>query len=146
VRISFPAPFPCWFCEYAAGRLPWNPVATSALAVAFVNPRQRSRGALLVAPRRHTQTISRMTAAEMQAVAHLVQEASRALTAALDPDGLHVFCNAGQQAGQSEEHVHFQIIPRYAGLAYDFAASARHEPMLARERRELAEAVRGRIG
>lgn len=133
----FPASFPCFFCEYMAGRLPWHPLEEIDDACAFLNIRQRSRGAILVAPRRHVNTLAALTDAEMVAVFECVQRAGAALTRALDPDGLHVFCNAGRIAGQSEGHVHFQVIPRYEGTPYSFSAGADFPPAPAAEAREL---------
>lgn len=140
---QFPSAFPCFFCEYMAGRLPWYPLEEGEHACTFLNIRQRSRGALLVAPRRHVQALSMLTEEEMAGMMECVQRAGAALTRALQPDGLHLFCNAGRIAGQSEGHVHFQVIPRYAGVAYDFRASAVYAPAPREQAREITDLIRG---
>jgi len=139
---QFPSAFPCFFCEYIAGRLPWYPLEENEHACTFLNIRQRSRGALLVAPRRHVQALSMLSEAEMVGMMECVQRAGAAITRALEPDGLHLFCNAGRIAGQSEGHVHFQVIPRYDGVAYDFRASAVYPPATQAQAREITDRVR----
>jgi diadenosine tetraphosphate (Ap4A) HIT family hydrolase len=139
---QFPSSFPCFLCEYMSGRLPWYPLEEGAHACTFLNIRQRSRGALLVAPRRHVQALSMLTDEEVAEVMAYVQRAGAAVTRALQPDGLHVFCNVGRIAGQSEGHVHFQVIPRYDGVAYDFRASAVYEPATREQAQEITGLVR----
>jgi histidine triad (HIT) family protein len=137
-----PSPFPCAFCEYIAGRLPCQPVDANEHAVAFINLRQRSHGSILVASRRHASVLTALDAEEALHVMALVQRMSRAVVRAFNPDGLHVFCNAGRLAGQSEAHVHFQVIPRYEGQDYSFAASATYPVLSLQKRQEIADAIR----
>jgi histidine triad (HIT) family protein len=113
----------CIFCEYIAGRLPWYPVRECDLGVVFLNLRQRSEGALLVAPRRHAGWITDLTMPELRELLSLTRDASALLFRAFVPDGLHTWCNSGEASGQSEPHFHFQIVPRYSGRPYSFDSS-----------------------
>jgi diadenosine tetraphosphate (Ap4A) HIT family hydrolase len=117
----------CSFCEYISGRLPWHPIIETDMAVAFLNVRQRSRGSLLVAPRRHVGTLVDLVAEEITDIFSVVRQTSHLLTRALSPDGLHTWCNSGEIAGQSEPHMHFQIVPRYEGVPYGFERSSQLE-------------------
>lgn len=116
------APF-CRFCECIAGRLPWFPLVEEEHAVALLNPRQRMSGATLIAPRRHVHAFSELTAVEARAILGLALAMSERLQSALTVDGIHVFCNSGVAAGQSEPHAHVQVIPRYADQPYTFVSS-----------------------
>ena len=113
----------CIFCEYIAGRLPWYPVWQRDHGVVFLNLRQRSEGALLVAPRRHAQSITDLSADELHGLLSLTTEATNLLFRTFMPDGIHTWCSSGAAAGQSEPHFHFQIVPRYTGRPYTFDSS-----------------------
>jgi histidine triad (HIT) family protein len=113
----------CIFCEYIAGRLPYYPVRKTELGVVFLNLRQRSEGALLVAIRRHADWITDLTKPELQELIALTQDATKLLYRTFQPDGIHTWCNSGAAAGQSEPHFHFQIVPRYTNRAYTFDSS-----------------------
>jgi len=113
----------CSFCEYISGRLPWHPVIEWGSAVAFLNVRQRSRGALLIAPRRHVQTLADLSEGEACEIFHLIGKITQLMMRKLSPDGLHTWCNSGVAAGQSEPHMHFQIVARYDGVPYSFESS-----------------------
>jgi len=45
----------------------------------------------------------------------LVDEVKRQLDAELEPDGYNVGFNAGEAAGQTVDHMHIHVIPRYHG-------------------------------
>lgn len=121
--FSYPDVDPCPFCVYLSGAVAWEPVLLTGRVAAFVNNRQRSRGALLVAPRRHIQRLADLDADEVDETLRVVRAVSAAVTRAFQPDGLHVWCGGGVLAGQSEPHVHFQVMPRYADVEYTFATS-----------------------
>ncbi len=113
----------CSNCERFDGALAYAPIVQSELMVAFINERQRSRGALVVAPRRHILTLEEMTNAERKEMARVVAQVAAGVRDSLKPDGVHHFCNAGEPAGQSEPHLHVQIVPRYADAEYGFGPS-----------------------
>lgn len=113
----------CIFCEYVAGRLPFYPVWSSELGVVFLNLRQRSEGAVLVAPRRHAGSLTDLTVREIHELLAMTRDVTKLLGRAFAPDGLHTWCNVGAVSGQSEPHVHFQIVPRYTGRPYTFDSS-----------------------
>ncbi|WP_444919883.1 HIT family protein [Microbulbifer sp. CnH-101-G] len=88
-----------------------------------INPRQRSRGALLVMPFAHTHHLTDCNPQELSDISDLTLTGIHLLRETLEPDGIHTFCNSGMAAGQSEDHMHVQIIPRYAQDPYSFAPS-----------------------
>ncbi|WNZ56774.1 HIT family protein [Microbulbifer sp. MKSA007] len=103
-----------------------------------VNPRQRSKGALLVIPSWHTNHFTACDSAVLSDVSNLILTGVDILREAFQPDGIHTFCNSGVSAGQSEDHMHVQIIPRYADEPYSFVPSD-EIPLLAEDK--LAELV-----
>lgn len=133
---------PCSICGFVEGRFAWEPVARTPHAVAFVNRRQRSRGALLVAPFRHAASVVDLDPDEAADLFLLAQHVMGRIEARLDPDGMHLFWTYGAPAGQSEPHLHLQVVPRYDGVPYSFA-SALEIPVTPRaERIAVAKALK----
>lgn len=131
----------CSNCKRFDGTLPYAPIAETDAMIAFINERQRSRGALVVATRRHILNLEEMTIDERREMAAMVAAVSASVRVALNPDGLHHFCNAGEPAGQSEPHLHVQIVPRYAGADYGFGPSDDIPLTSLAEQRSLAQSI-----
>ena len=108
------------FCDNVAGRstrggLKCAPVLNRDLTLTFVAPRAAHQSALLVIPKRHAPTLFDLTEAEAKAIWDDVRSVARALTLALQPDGLNIFQNNGRAAGQSVPHYHVHVVPRFLG-------------------------------
>src|SRR2546425_261458 len=111
----------CVFCDrLAAGDLE----AENELAAAFPDAFPLTRGHTLVAPRRHEADYFALTAAEQTAMWRLVNAVRARLERELHPDGYNLGVNVSQAAGQTVDHVHIHLIPRYAGDADDPAAGS----------------------
>lgn len=83
------------------------------VASAFLNRAQFERGAVLLVPNSHVESILDL---ESELVAALYQEAqriARAMVRTLDVAGINIFQNNGVRAGQSISHYHIHIVPRY---------------------------------
>jgi histidine triad (HIT) family protein len=103
----------CGFCRYVAGQLEWVLLAEDDLAAAFVNHRQYERGAALVIPRAHRETILDLSAAEIASLYGLARRLAHAMEAAFGACGVNVYQNNGIKAGQHVPHVHVHVVPRY---------------------------------
>jgi len=105
---------PCPFCEYLAGRTKCAFVSRGERVSAFMNRAQYERGALLLVPNMHVESMLEMDA---DLVADLYREAHRlasVLVPLLGANGLGVYQNNGTSAGQTVPHFHVHVIPRYA--------------------------------
>ena len=100
----------CPFCELE-GRV----VAENELAAALLDKEPASRGHTLVVPKRHCTSFFELTAAEVGACFALLSQQRDKLRSELKPDGFNVGVNDGAAAGQSIEHTHWHLIPRYEG-------------------------------
>ena len=100
---------PCLFCTAR------NVTRENALAYATRDTYPVSPGHTLVIPRRHCADFFALTAAELSACMELLVAEQRTLTTELGPDGYNVGVNVGRAGGQSIQHVHIHLIPRYAG-------------------------------
>jgi diadenosine tetraphosphate (Ap4A) HIT family hydrolase/acetyltransferase-like isoleucine patch superfamily enzyme len=72
-------------------------------------------GQSLVMPRRHVATIEELNPHEVADLMWLVTESIRVLRANGIAKDLNIAINLGSLAGQSVEHLHVHIIPRFAG-------------------------------
>ena len=104
------------FAKILRGEIPAAKVFEDAHALAFMDVFPQARG--------HTLVISKQSKArnildvEPEILSQLildVQRVAKAVRAALNPDGLVVTQFSGASAGQSVFHLHFHVIPRWAG-------------------------------
>ena len=106
------------FAKILRGEAPAARVFEDDHVLAFMDVFPQSRGHTLVIPKR---SAARNLLDEDPAVlANLilgVQRVTRAVRAALHPDGIVVTQFNGAPAGQTIFHLHFHIIPRWEGVA-----------------------------
>ncbi len=105
---------PCPFCSPAAPQLAHNEFAL-ALADGF----PVSEGHTLVVPRRHVASLFDLNQDERAAVWALVAEVRERLDVDLQPAGFNIGVNDGEAAGQTVQHAHVHVIPRYDGDVID---------------------------
>lgn len=84
------------------------------LAVMDVFP--QSRGHLLVIPKAASRNLLDADPVALSAAMPLVQKLARAVTAATRADGLRLVQYNEAPAGQTVFHLHFHLIPVYAGV------------------------------
>ncbi|MDW6003463.1 HIT family protein [Vibrio mangrovi] len=118
-----PERFPCPFCECISGRIPSAIVFENEHAVSFMAVNRRSKGAVLVSPKRHVEQLSHLKPEEAVGVMEVLQKTAKSVCLAYEPSAFHTFCNAGIRAGQSVCHMHFQIQTRFDDTEYSFAPS-----------------------
>ena len=105
----------CSFCDDLSGVRECAFVARNELAAVEIDLRQYERGAMLVIPLAHRESIFDITPEEIDAVYRLAQQVGRAATVALGATGMNVYQNNGTSAGQHEPHFHVHVVPRYDG-------------------------------
>ncbi|HKY76970.1 MAG TPA: HIT domain-containing protein [Acidimicrobiia bacterium] len=100
----------CVFCTPSAEVLGANDLAIAVMAGYPVSP-----GHALIVPRRHEPDFFSLTAAEQTALIALVNPVREVIAERFAPDAFNLGVNAGKAAGQTIQHVHLHVIPRYAG-------------------------------
>ncbi|RLF75810.1 HIT family protein [Thermococci archaeon] len=73
------------------------------------------RGHLLVVPKKHAKEWNELTREEKMAIFEGMELAMENLKKAFNPDGFNIGINLGRAAGQTVEHIHLHVIPRYEG-------------------------------
>lgn len=101
----------CPFCNPAEDRM----LATGELVIAIMDRYPVSRGHALIIPRRHVASYFDLTEAERTEMQEMLIAMKLRMDAELKPDGYNFGVNAGRAAGQTIEHVHMHLIPRYDG-------------------------------
>lgn len=115
-----PAPEECIFCAFPAHGPARHRehliLAAAEHAFVIMNRFPYNNGHLMIVPRRHTGDPEHLPAVEYQAATELVRAATRALRAAVSPDGFNVGMNLGRVAGAGiDRHCHWHIVPRWNG-------------------------------
>lgn len=101
-------------------------IAVNDLAFAIRDRFPVAAGHTLVITRRRVATWFEATRDEQIAILDLIDVVKEELDAEFTPDGYNVGFNAGAAAGQTIDHLHVHVIPRYDGDAPDPRGGVRH--------------------
>ncbi|HRP25537.1 HIT family protein [Thauera sp.] len=101
----------CPFCALPAERI--LILADEALVIRDAFP--VSPGHTLVIPRRHIGSFFDLSDAERTCVVELLAQAKAQLDLSFQPDGFNIGINDGAAAGQTVQHLHLHLIPRFLG-------------------------------
>ncbi len=104
------------FAKILRGEIPSARVFEDDHVYAFMDVFPQGRGHTLVIPKHST--ARNLLEEEPEKLSQLilgVQRVARAVRAALEPDGVLIFQNNGAAAGQTVFHLHFHVVPRWAG-------------------------------
>ncbi len=100
--------------------IPSAKILETADAVAFLDINPVNRGHTLLVPKAHHAHLSELPDAVAAATGSLLPRLCRAIRAATGADGLNVIVNNGQAAGQTIDHCHWHIIPRFSDDAVNW--------------------------
>ena len=105
------------FAKILRGEAPAARVFEDDHVFAFMDVFPQGRGHTLVIPKHSTaRNLLEETPQNLAPLILGVQRVTRAVRAALEPDGIVVTQFNGSQAGQTIYHLHFHIIPRWEGV------------------------------
>ncbi|HVJ55000.1 MAG TPA: HIT family protein [Aliidongia sp.] len=104
------------FAKIVRGEAPAVKVHETESVIAFMDIFPQSTGHVLVIPKAGAaRNIFDIEPAALSDLMHVVQRVAKAARAALQPDGVIVLQANGQAAGQTVYHLHFHVIPCWAG-------------------------------
>jgi len=130
----------CIFCKIVAGDIPATKVFEDDACVAFMDIGPVAEGHVLLIPKTHAASIEDLSPADASAVLANLPAIARAVRSATGSEGLNVLQNNGRVAGQVVMHVHFHLIPRNCGDAFEFNWPAGQYPDGRMD--ELCQAIR----
>ncbi len=99
----------CLFCKIIAGDIPSDKVYEDDKCFAFYDIAPQAPVHFLVIPKAHIGSVSEITEANADVVAHIFAVISN-LSRELGLESYRVVSNIGEQAGQSVHHLHFHVL------------------------------------
>jgi len=105
----------CIFCKIVAGEIPSSKVLETDEAIVFMDINPVNRGHILVVPKGHAANLADLPDDQAAHVGSLLPRLCRAVRSAANADGFNVVVNGGTVAGQTVDHCHFHVIPRFHG-------------------------------
>lgn len=110
----------CIFCKIIKGEIPSFKIFEDEHAFAFLDINPIERGHTLVIPKFHAKELFFLPPEELAGVMPAIQRTATLLKKKLGCDGMALSQLNGEAAGQTVFHVHFHLIPRYAGTPIDW--------------------------
>ncbi len=116
------------FARIIRGELPCHKVYEDAHTLSFVDLMPQSEGHTLVLPKESAVVLTDLSAPALQHVMVVTQRIARAVQKAVDAPGYMLAQFNGAEAGQTVPHVHFHIIPRFAGVELKLHSREKEDP------------------
>ena len=104
------------FAKILRGEMPCHKVFEDDNTFVFMDIMPRSQGHCLVIPKAPSRNILDADSGSLAAVIDTTQRLSRAVVKAFDADGVTIHQFNEPAAGQIVYHLHFHVIPRFAGV------------------------------
>ena len=105
------------FAKILRGEMPCVKVYEDDNILSFMDVFPQSESHTLVIPKAPSRNLLETNAKDIGRLFGAVQRITKALEAALKPDGITITQFNGALAGQTVFHTHVHIIPRYEGIA-----------------------------
>lgn len=121
----------CIFCKIAQGEIPSKKIYEDENVLAFLDINPTSYGHTLVIPKKHAASFLEADEKTLENVFAVAQKIARHLEKELKCDGINVLSNIHEAAGQSVEHFHVHLIPRYADQKEKEAVTIEFAPVKA---------------
>jgi diadenosine tetraphosphate (Ap4A) HIT family hydrolase len=102
----------CIFCNSISER---ERIIESKTAYAIYDKFPVNKGHALIIPKRHCEDYFNLTIEEQSDCLLMLNKVKEIISDLYNPDGFNIGINIGEMAGQTINHVHIHLIPRYAG-------------------------------
>lgn len=116
------------FAKILRGELPCEKIFEDDATLAFMDIMPRADGHVLVIPKAPARTILDIAPGDLARLAQSVQTVGRAVRDAMAADGLTIQQFNESAGGQVVFHVHFHVMPRWAGVALRPHTGAMEKP------------------
>lgn len=112
---------PCVFCSLLRDEGPatWLYRGDHASALFPLPSGRLAPGHTLVIPAEHVVGVQDASAETLHRTMLLVQQVARSLAGAIESRGVNVLNASGPHTGQSVDHLHFHVVPRWEGDGLD---------------------------
>lgn len=103
----------CIFCKIVKKEIPSYCVYEDDIVMAFLDISQVTKGHTLIVPKQHFNNMLTCDDAILAHVMHVAKLVGNHLMKKLHAEGMNILSNVHEVAGQTVEHFHMHIIPRY---------------------------------
>ena len=111
----------CPFCETDQ-----EIILDSELCFSIYDKYPVNKGHILIIPKRHVGDYFQLQHDEVDSIWEMVHEVKVFLENEFNPQGFNIGFNVGHEAGQTIDHTHIHVIPRYSGDMDDPTGGVRH--------------------
>jgi len=109
----------CLFCKIIAGEIPAYKVYEDKDVLAFLDITPANPGHTLVVPKMHYKNLLELPSELSNKLIGVVKNISPAIIKGVGSTAFNVRQNNGQLAGQSVNHFHWHVIPRFESDGYE---------------------------
>lgn len=103
----------CIFCDIVEGKIPSYCVYEDEYVKAFLDISQVTKGHTLVVTKQHFDNFLTCDATTCAHVFQVAQKLGNQICTAMNANGMNLLSNMNEVAGQSVNHFHVHLIPRY---------------------------------
>lgn len=103
----------CIFCKIANGDIPSKTIYEDDLFKVILDLGPATKGHALILPKDHAKNLFELPDDTAKQVLVLAKKLGKQMVDKLNADGLNIIQNNGEAAGQTVNHFHLHIIPRY---------------------------------
>ena len=103
----------CIFCKIVSKEIPAEIIYEDADSVAMLDIHPRAPGHTMVVPKEHASNLAALSDEKVGPVFLAVQSVARKLKDVLKCDGLTIGINQGRVSGQTVDHLHIHLMPRW---------------------------------
>ncbi len=103
----------CLFCKISGKEIPSEMIYEDSSAFAILDTHPMAPGHAMVMPKKHFETILDLEDSELAALFSAVRNVTKLLQEVFAPDGFTIGINHGKASGQTIEHLHIHVIPRF---------------------------------
>ena len=114
----------CVFCEIIKGNIPSYKLYEDEKCIAILDISQATIGHTLIIPKKHFKNIFELDEETAKHLAIVTTKLAKRIKDALNLEGMNVLNNAGIIAGQTIDHFHIHLIPRYKDDNFSFNISS----------------------
>lgn len=103
----------CIFCKIAKKEIPSNILYEDDTVLVFLDISQAGEGHALVVPKKHFANILVIDDYDYMHTMAVAKKVACVLKKTFSCDGINILNNCGEVAGQTVDHFHVHVIPRY---------------------------------
>lgn len=118
----------CIFCDIVEAKIPSNRVFEDNDFLAFLDIAPVGKGHTLLIPKEHYETIMDLPDDLLKGLSVRLKQIAKSVMQAAKADGISISQSNREAAGQVVPHIHFHIIPRFAGDGLKQWPQRKYEP------------------